>query len=300
MLDRQFASPRHWLAPWQVITAHLAIIGLGGGILASSPSPWAGVIGSLAVGTSLFALMGLMGEASQTHRSYRRSWTDALGRVAGWPLLVPFTAYRAFLQAHLEATNEAGDPHRPLNSRWMLAGGSVWQTFLIHRHAVRNLRGVALALYLAESLAMVGALGLILVGHPWLVGPLMVAGVWEQLRVVTGHLDLGAGRFADTWQLALPATLSRWLLHRDHHLEQHLRPNLRWFELPVYRAEIVRGGFVDADRQVTLRQFARIILHPAPPLIVVVAPEPAPRWAGRAAIRARPRQSNQTDHESVG
>ena len=302
MLDRQFASPRPWLAPWQVIAAHLAIVGLGGGMLASSSSPWVGIVGSIAVGTSLFALTGLMMEASQPHRAHRRSWTDLVGRVAGWPLLVPFSAYRGFLAAHLAATNEVGDPHRALNARGMLAWGAIRQTVLIHRHALRNLRGVGLGWYLLETGAMIAVGALVLASRPWLVvGPLVVLVTWDQMRIVTEHLDLGAGRFADTWQLALPAPLSRWLLHRDHHLEHHLRPALRWHELPVSRAEISRGGFVAAERRVTARSLARVVLRPAPVILPGADPvPPPPRWAGRAAIRARPRQPEHPDRESVG
>ena len=270
-------------------------------MLAASPSLWVEITGSVAVGTSLFALTGLMAEASRPRPIYRRSWTDTLARVAGWPLLVPFSAYRLFLSAHLAATNGEADPHRSLNSRWMLAGGSVWQTALIHRHAIRNLRGWALGGYLAESVVMVGLVSLILIENPWMVvGPVVIMVSWDQLRIVTEHLDLGAGRFADTWQLTLPTSLSRWLLHRDHHLEHHLRPTLRWHELPVYRAEIARGGFVDSDRQVTARTLARVFCRPTPAVPLVIDSVAAPQWAGRAAIRARPRQPDHLDRESVG
>ena len=127
--------------------------------------------------------------------------------------------------------------------------------------------------------------------------------LWQNLRIVTEHLDRPAGRFLDTWQLALPARLSRWLLHADHHLEHHLRPGLRWHELPLYRAEIDRGGFIPAPQRVTPLTFAREVFcrPPARPASLPNEPNavPAPKWAGRAAIRARPRQPNHPTRDSV-
>ena len=69
-----------------------------------------------------------------------------------------------------------------------------------------------------------------------LLGPLIVVAVLQNLRIVTGHMDLPAGKYHDTWQLVLPGWLSVWLLHYDHHLEHHIRPRLNWYELPALRA----------------------------------------------------------------
>jgi fatty acid desaturase len=118
--------------------------------------------------------------------------------------------------------------------------------------------------------------------------PLAVTALLQNLRIVSEHLDLPSGKFLDTWQLALPAPLSRWLLHYDHHLEHHLRPGLRWHELPGYRAELERAEAIPPSRRVTLRQFAREVFakgrsQPTPAI-------PRPKWAGRDAIRARPRR----------
>jgi fatty acid desaturase len=109
------------------------------------------------------------------------------------------------------------------------------------------------------------------------------------LRIITEHLDLPSGRFHDTWQLSLPPLLSRWLLHYDHHLEHHLRPGLHWHELPRYRAELDRAEAVPPSMRVTLRQFAREVFAGRK-----IKPQYAqPRWAGRDAIRARPRRIEQ-------
>ncbi len=86
--------------------------------------------------------------------------------LAGWPLLTPLSAYRAFHNAHHQATNHDGDPNEPLNSRWMLIFGSPLYVALIHRHACRTLRGRALARYLVETLAMIATLATVLPSSP--------------------------------------------------------------------------------------------------------------------------------------
>ena len=299
------SRPRPRTAARLIIVAHLAVVALAGFALVSSHSRVVWGVAALASGTSLFALTGLVHEASHRHLARHRGWNDALGMLAGWPLLTPISAYRAFHSAHHQATNHDGDPNEPLNSRWMLLVGSVCYVTLIHRHALQTLRGRALGRYLAETLAMIATLAVVLTWLPHAIReraflvPLVVTALWQNLRIVTEHLDLPSGRFHDTWQLALPAPLSRWLLHYDHHLEHHLRPGLRWHELPLYRAEIHRGGFIPALQQVTALQFAReVFWRPSPPCSPSAIP--APRWAGRAAIRARPRQPNHPTRESVG
>ena len=318
MPDRHagFAAPRRTrpAAARLVIAAHLAVVALAGLALVASHAPAAWIAGALASGTSLFALTGLVHEASHRHLARRRAVNDALGMLAGWPLLTPVSAYRAFHNAHHQATNDEGDPNEPLNSRWMLLVGAPIYVALIHRHALATLRGRDLARYLAETAAMVATLGLILALLPHAVRerafllPLAVVMAWQNLRIVAEHLDLPSGRFHDTWQLALPAPLSFWLLHSDHHLEHHLRPGLRWHELPLYRAEIDRGGFIPAPQRVTPRRFAaEVFCRPRPRARVRpdAAPKeanavPAPKWAGRAAIRARPPRPNHPPRESVG
>jgi len=249
--------------PRLLIGAHLLVV-LGAGLVlvGSHRRPlWAAA--AIASGCSLFALTGLVHEASHRLLARRRWLNDALGCLAGWPLLTPLSAYRAFHFEHHRATNHAGDPNEPLNSRWMLLVGSPVYVALIHRHALRTLRGRALARYLAEALAMVATLALILSALPhavreraWLL-PLAVTALLQNVRIVTEHLDLPSGRFRDTWQLALPAPLSRWLLHYDHHLEHHLRPGLPWHELPRYRLELARASAIPEPHRVTLARFAR-------------------------------------------
>jgi fatty acid desaturase len=67
-------------------------------------------------------------------------------------------------------------------------------------------------------------------------------------------MDLSAGKYHDTWQLVLPAWLSLWLLHYDHHLEHHVRPRMHWYELPALRAKLARQPGLSLHR-VTLSQF---------------------------------------------
>lgn len=288
MPERRSAWPR------LAIGAHLGVVLVAGFILVSSHSRPVWIAGAIASGASLFVLTGLIHEASHRLLS-RRGWLNEwLGNLAGWPLLTPLSAYRAFHLKHHQATNRVDDPNAPLNSRWMALFGSIAYVALIHRHACRTLRGRALARYAFESTAMVAALAAVLAWLPhairergWLL-PLAVTGLLHNLRIVSEHLDLPSGKFHDTWQLALPEPLSRWLLHYDHHLEHHLRPNLRWHELPEYRAELERLGAVPISHRVTPRQFAREVFanrKAGRPGAI-----PRPKWAGRDAIRARPRR----------
>jgi len=313
MLDRRLTGsaapqPRHRSTGRLLIVAHLLVVALSGFALVSTHARWVWVVGALASGTSLFALTGLVHEASHRHLARHRGFNDALGMLAGWPLLTPVSAYRAFHNAHHQATNDAGDPNEPLNSRWMLIFGSPVYVTLIHRHALKTLRGRPLVHYLAETLAMIATLAAVLSLLPHAIRergflvPLVITALWQNLRIVSEHLDLPSGRFHDTWQLALPTPLSRWLLHYDHHLEHHLRPGLRWHELPMYRAEIHRGGFIPTPHQVTPLHFARAVFCRRRPTNVPTPPPsaiPTPKWAGRAAIRARPRQPNHPTRESV-
>jgi fatty acid desaturase len=84
--------------------------------------------------------------------------------------------------------------------------------------------------------------------------PCIVVAVLQNVRIVTGHMDLPAGKYHDTWQLVLPGWLSVWLLHYDHHLEHHVRPRLNWYELPALRAKLSRQTGIALHR-VTLPQF---------------------------------------------
>ena len=288
MPERRPAWPR------LAIGAHLGVVLVAGFLLVSSHSKVVWVAGAIASGTSLFVLTGLVHEASHHLLSRRRWLNEGLGNLAGWPLLTPLSAYRAFHLGHHRATNRADDPNAPLNSRWMVAFGSIAYVGLIHRHAWRTLRGPDLARYAFETLAMIAALVALSIALPhaireraWLL-PLAVTVLLQNLRIVTEHLDLPAGRFHDTWQLALPTPLSRWLLHYDHHLEHHLRPGLRWHELPRYRAELERAEAVPSSNRVTLGQFAREVF--ARRSLEAPTAVPRPQWAGRAAIRARPRR----------
>jgi fatty acid desaturase len=293
MPERRSAWPR------LAIGAHLGVVLVVGFLLVSTHSTPVWVVGAIASGASLFVLTNLIHEAS--HRLLtRRAWlNEALGNLAGWPLLTPLSAYRAFHLKHHQATNRDDDPNAPLNSRWMIAFGSIAYVALIHRHACKTLRGWPLARYAGESTAMVASLAVLLSWLPHaireraLLVPLAVTALLQNVRIVSEHLDLPSGKFLDTWQLTLPGPISRWLLHYDHHLEHHLRPGLRWHELPVYRAELERAEAVPPSRRVTLRQFVREVFarKKAQPSTAI----PRPKWAGRDAIRARPRRVERGD-----
>jgi fatty acid desaturase len=277
------------------VGVHLGVVLVMGFVLVSTHDALAWTIGATLSGASLFVLTGLIHEAS--HRLLARNgWlNETLGNLAGWPLLTPLSAYRAFHLKHHQATNLEDDPNAPLNSRSMILVGALAYVVLIHRHAIKTLRGRALARYAFETALMIFGLVALSIWLPHairergLILPLIVTAFLQNLRIVSEHLDLPSGRFHDTWQLALPRILSRWLLHYDHHLEHHLRPGLRWHELPRYRAELDRAEAVPESRRVTLGQFARevFVARKNEPN----AARPRPKWAGRDAIRARPRRS---------
>jgi glucans biosynthesis protein C len=245
------------------IGAHLIVLAVASWQLAIARPAAVHAAWAVVSGVSLFVLTGLVHEAS--HRLLSRSmWlNEGAGNLAGWLVLTPLTAYRAFHLKHHQRTNREDDPNALLNSRWMLGFGSIVYVILIHRYALRNLRGRALIRYVIELVAMAAFLAALAILLPravrersWLL-PMGIVTLLQNLRIVTEHLDLPAGRYHDTWQLLLPGWLSRWLLHYDHHLEHHLRPGLHWHELPDYRADLLAREPGLGLRRVTLGQFFR-------------------------------------------
>jgi glucan biosynthesis protein C len=252
---RERASFWARIAVW----VHLVVVGLASWQLACAHTRPVIALWAALSAVSLFVLTGLVHEAS--HRLLCRSaWVNELaGNLAGWVVLTPLTAYRAFHLKHHQTTNREDDPNAPLNSRWMLGVGSLVYVVLIHWYALKNLRGRALGLYLMEVAGMIAFLGSLILlprafrERSWLL-PLGIVTLLQNIRIVTEHLDLPSGRYRDTWQLALPRWLSGWLLHYDHHLEHHLRPGLHWHELPAFRVGLIGRQEVAANR-VTLGQF---------------------------------------------
>ncbi len=243
-----------------VIGAHLLVVLAAGWVLAWNPSDAMRIALSLVSGTSLFVLTGLVHEASH-HLLSSRTWlNDVLGNLAGTFLATPVSAYRALHMKHHQATNHDDDPNKILKSRWMILFGVPTYIVLTHLYGCRTLRGRALVRYTVELLCILVLLVFVFTVpsrsvREWsLLGPLMVVAVLQNLRIVTGHMDLPAGKYHDTWQLVLPGWLSVWLLHYDHHLEHHVRPRLNWYELPALRTELEREPGLALHR-VTLPQF---------------------------------------------
>ena len=271
---------RHPRWPHVAIWIHLLVVTLASWQLASPHSKTVYAFWAALSGLSLFVLTGLVHEAS--HRLLARSsWMNEIaGNLAGWLVLTPLTAYRAFHLKHHQTTNKEGDPNAPLNSRSMLLAGSVIYACLIHRYAWRNLRGRLFLRYLVELAAMTLLLTALVALLPRALRerafflPIGIVALLQNIRIVTEHLDLGSERYRDTWQLVLPGWLSRWLLHYDHHLEHHLRPGLHWHELPAYRAQLIardpdlrlmRVSLVPYFRQVVFR------FQPDPDLVAAAA-----------------------------
>jgi fatty acid desaturase len=248
-----------------VIGAHLFLVAAGGFALAWTYSDWPRIVLSLITGTSLFVLTGLVHEASH-HLLARRAWlNDLLGNLAGTLLATPVSAYRALHLKHHQATNRDDDPNRILKSRWMILFGVPTYISLAHLYAWRNLRGRAMARYLLElagmSLLIAGIFVLPRYVREWsLLGPLIVVAVLQNVRIVTGHMDLPSGKYHDTWQLVLPGWLSVWLLHYDHHLEHHIRPRLNWYELPALRAKLATEPDLPLQRVTFFQFFVEVFL----------------------------------------
>jgi fatty acid desaturase len=248
-----------------VIGAHLTIVAAGGFLLAWTYSDWPRIALSLITGTSLFVLTGLVHEASH-HLLARRAWlNDLLGNLAGTLLATPVSAYRALHLKHHQATNRDDDPNKVLKSRWMILFGVPTYIALAHLYAWQHLRGRALVRYLVEMAAM----GVLIAGifflpryvREWsLLGPLIVVAVLQNVRIVTGHMDLPSGKYHDTWQLVLPRPLSVWLLHYDHHLEHHIRPRLNWYELPSLREKLSLEPDLPLQRVTFFQFFVEVFL----------------------------------------
>jgi fatty acid desaturase len=141
----------------------------------------------------------------------------------------------------------------------MILFGAPTAIALAHVYAWRYLRGRALGRYLVEMCGMLVLVAAILAlprpVREWsLIGPLVVVAVFQNIHIITGHLDLPAGKYHDTWQLVLPGWLSVWMLHNDHHLEHHIFPRLNWYELPALREKLARAPDLPLQR-VTLFQF---------------------------------------------
>jgi fatty acid desaturase len=265
MAERDFMAEPRPIWSRCIIGAHLFVVLAVGFLLSWTYSDWPRIVLSLITGTSLFVLTGLVHEASH-HLLARRAWlNDLLGNIAGTLLGTPVSAYRALHLKHHQATNRDDDPNKILKSRWMILFGVPTYIALAHLYAWRHLRGRALARYLFELSAMVVAIASIIFlpryVREWsLLGPLIVVGILQNVRIVTGHMDLPSGKYHDTWQLVLPGWLSAWLLHYDHHLEHHIRPRLNWYELPALRAKLVAQPDLPLQRVTFVQFFVEVFL----------------------------------------
>ncbi len=242
-----------------VLIAHLAIFGATGYVLARTYSDFYRAILSLVSGTSLFVLTSLVHEATHYQLARTRWINELLGNLASALLVTPLSAYRALHMRHHQTTNHDDDPFLALKSRWMILLGAPTAIALAHRYAWRHFRGWALRRYLIEmSGILAAAVAIFFLPRPvreWsLAGPLIVVAFLQNVHILTGHLDLPARKYHDTWQLVLPRWLSLWLIHHDHHLEHHLCPRLSWFELPKVRAQLDLKPGLQLYR-VTLPQF---------------------------------------------
>jgi fatty acid desaturase len=257
-------KPRPIWSRW-VIASHLIIVLVGGCALALTRSDLLRLFLTLISGTSLFVLSTLVHEASHYNLA-RRGWpNELLGTLAGTLLATPVSAYRAVHMKHHQATNRKDDPFNVFNTRWMILFGAPTAIALAHSYAWRYLRGRALGRYLVEMCGMLVLVAAVLAlprpVREWsLIGPLVVVAVFQNIHIVTGHLDLGAGKYHDTWQLVLPGWLSVWMLHNDHHLEHHIFPRLNWYELPALREKLSLEPDLPLQRVTFFQFFVEVFL----------------------------------------
>jgi fatty acid desaturase len=253
--------------PWSqwVIASHLIVVLVAGCALALTRSDLFRLLLTLICGTSLFVLSTLVHEASHYNLARRRWLNELLGALAGSLLATPISAYRAVHMKHHQATNREADPFNLFNSRWMILFGAPTAIALAHGYAWRYLRGRALGRYLVEMCGIL-ALASAIVASPrpvreWsLIGPLVVLALFQNIHILTGHLDLPAGKYHDTWQLVLPRWLSAWVLHNDHHLEHHIFPRLNWYELPALREKLTLEPDLPLQRVTFFQFFVEVFL----------------------------------------
>jgi fatty acid desaturase len=257
-------KPRPIWSRW-VIASHLIIVLATGCALALTRSDLPRLFLTLTCGMSLFVLSTLAHEASHYNLA-RRGWpNELLGTLAGALLATPLSAYRLVHMKHHQATNREDDPFSVFNTRWMILLGAPTAIALAHGYAWRYLRGRALGRYLVEMcVILVIAAAIVASPRPvreWsLIGPLVVLAMFQNVHIVTGHLDLPAGKYHDTWQLVLPAWLSAWMLHNDHHLEHHISPRLDWYELPALREKLALEPDLPIQRVTFFQFFAEVFL----------------------------------------
>ena len=157
-----------------------------------------------------------MHEASH-HLLARRVWlNDLLGNLAGTFLV---DSRLGLSRAAPEASPDDQPRRRPEQDPQVALDDPLRRADLHHAHAPLRLAAHAWPAHSADtwssSQASLPLLLMVFMLPPrsfreWsLLGPLMVVAVLQNLRIVTGHMDLPAGKYHDTWQLVLPALAQR-------------------------------------------------------------------------------------------
>ncbi|GAB4388169.1 fatty acid desaturase [Albidovulum sp.] len=236
------------------LAQHAALIAGAGGLIAAQVPGWWLLVPLQ--GIALVFLFTLEHEC--THRTPFRSaaLNDAVGRVAGTAIFLPFSWFRAFHLAHHRFTNlpgqdpELDSPKPETVGQWLrhVSGLGVWRSqaavilrLALGRERARYLPPRALPRMRREARAMLGLYALAaasllwspLVLWVWLV-PLLVGQPFLRLYLLAEHGDCPrvASMFENT-RTTFTNRLVRFLAwNMPYHVEHHVFPAVPFHKLP--------------------------------------------------------------------
>lgn len=241
--------PRRWIgapdAGWNPTVTLLAgvLIGFavfGVGLVSGSISAW---IATPALAVCIYGVFTVLHESMHGVAHRNRAVNAAMGRLAGWPLMLPLPLFRA---AHLAHHSHTNDPHRdpdmmvaqrpawlrpiwflwtPIHYRILVYG----QGLLRDRSARIEAVATDAAIVAVISIALATGHG-VLLAQLWLV-PAVLAILWLALAfdLLPHHPHTTRERYYDT-RIYPGRLLNAVLLGQNYHLIHHL-----WTTIPWYR-----------------------------------------------------------------
>ena len=235
---------------------HLLYLGLTGLGVALLPGLW-WLVALVPYGTGLVFLFTLEHEATHKTPFASEWWNEAIGRVCGLVLLLPFTWFRYFHLAHHRWTNLPGlDPElageRPATVwQWGLHVSGVPFWVAQGRLLADLVRGRGLASYIPDSarvrvvaearwmVAIYAVAALSLLVTPvlfwfWLL-PVIVGQPFLRLYLLAEHGDLPfvADMFRNTRTTVTTPLLRRLAWNMPYHVEHHVMPTVPFHKLPA-------------------------------------------------------------------
>lgn len=243
--------PRRWIgvpdSAWNptlmlMVVVLLGFSGLAAGMLGDYLSPWLTIAG---LSVFYYLVFTVLHESTHGLAHRNRTLNNALGRIAGFALLLPYPLFRAAHLAHHSHTNDPShDPDlfvarhpRWLAPLWFLVT-PLYYRVLVYRGALIRKRGARLETMATEA-AIVGVIvAAILAGHSdrllqiWVI-PTILAILWLALvfDLLPHHPHTTQERYYDT-RIYPGRVLNVLLLGQNYHLIHHL-----WTTIPWYRYE---------------------------------------------------------------